>query len=234
MKRIGLSLLGVVIATAAPFFATATASAAPGDAGSASVRFEIGTFNRDHSDWPIVAVVVTGDLLEGELVAVRLRNRNDEIVWEGEADFHSPTLRIAVQEFVGVGSVDGAEIAQQGFGAGPTPEIPGETDPPIDSQPPETVIDPLAPQVLGEIVGPLSQPGQAKLLDPSAAVVLGEFVASPLNPSVDPKPNTAPGVIGAAPGGARLAVLLIVIIMIFMLAFRLPLLPLGTTARWRK
>lgn len=82
----------------------------PAEPRDVSVRFDLGEY--DGGDWTIAAVVVDGDLDEGQDVTVQILGTNERVLWEGARTFTGEALRIPVDQRILVGDVESAGIAQ--------------------------------------------------------------------------------------------------------------------------
>jgi len=217
-RRLGASVFAGLAAATLLLLTASSAAAQTSDSIPAEVRFEIGAFSAANNDWPITAVLLSGGLLDGKRAAVTLEGANGVTLWEGEADFTAPVTRIPVDQLVRVADVVRVSLAQEGFTVATGPvitETPGVTPTPAAVTPapaavvPPTEIGPgMAPEVRAQIIErPIP-------LHKSATVGEAAF-----------RGNSA---------GPKLAVSLVVLLVVFAIVFRLPLVPMGGQARVRR
>lgn len=211
-SRLFIVFLGAFAACAfgAFGFGVTRASAATDDSVPASVGFELGPYDAILDDWTVSAVIVSGDLLEGELVTVLLEGSSGATLWQGEARFTKPTLRIPLDEVVAVGPLASVTLAQKGYGRA-TVVVDAErvSVPPRAQTPNQPRAESTAtpPEVKSEVI----------VLPPAQAIaVAGEAVSR-----------------GVA-STPRLAVSLVVLLVVFAIVFKLPIVPVGSQGQWRR
>jgi hypothetical protein len=208
-----------VAALGAAWMSLLPAGAAPAastDTTYAAVRFEIGAFNTTAGDWQVSAVQLSGGLREGEHVAVTFEAANGVTLWQGESDFAAPITRITVDRFIGVASLARVTLAQQSTGilaARVLVSADGRTPVPLS----QSSDGSDGGYALGLPVSPPEASAEIVIRSPSSSSSLVSAVAARGS-------ATAP----------RLAVSLVVLLVIFAIVFRLPLMPFGSQARWRR
>ena len=107
--RVLVSLLGAVgalLSMAAP------AAAQDEPAGTVDISFEIGPYDTELDDFPLSAVVVTGDLEEGKDVTIDVKGSGGRVLWSGTAPFRAPSTTIPVDDLVSVGDIASAGVGQ--------------------------------------------------------------------------------------------------------------------------
>jgi hypothetical protein len=109
------ALTALVAATALALVLPATASAqepADDEVRAAEISYEIGDFDGEQGDWPIVALEVRGTLDTEQSVTVELWGA-DERLWMGTVSVTPPVTRLEVVPFVAVGDLVEVGIWQQ-------------------------------------------------------------------------------------------------------------------------
>lgn len=133
--RIATQLLvaGFVLASALAWADPAMSQqpgAGEGTPTQAAISFDVGDYNPELHDWRVDAVLVSGDLQDGEDITIELLGANDRVLWTATAPFTAPQVRIEVHDTVVVGDVAAAGLSQEGE--------------PIDPQlVPSEVVDPV-------------------------------------------------------------------------------------------
>ena len=96
---------------------------------SADVELEIGAYDAALNDWPVTAVVVTGDIEEDLEFRVVLAGNSGQL-WAESTTFAGPETRIPILTKIAVGDVTSAELSSAlVLGALITPELGEGTQP---------------------------------------------------------------------------------------------------------
>jgi hypothetical protein len=103
----GRGLLLIVLAGRA---APASAQDGVDEPREVEVGFDLGEYVG--GDWTVDAVVVEGDLDEGQDVTVQILGTSGRVLWQGTLPFTKPSLRIPLDQRVLVGDVESAGISQ--------------------------------------------------------------------------------------------------------------------------
>lgn len=215
-RRFGASVFAGLAAATLVLLCASSATAQTNENIPAHVNFVIGQYSPTVQDWPIVGVQVSGGLLEGQRAAVILEGANGAQLWEGEADFHAPETTIPVNQFVAVRDVVQVSLAQEGFTVASGPVI---TETPA--------------------VTPVPAPAAAVTPTPATEVgpgmppeVRAQIIERPI--SLKPSPTIGDAAFRGSSATPRLAVSLVVLLVVFAIVFRLPLIPVGGQARVRR
>jgi hypothetical protein len=177
---------------------------------AAEISYELGDFDSEQGDWPIVAVEVRGQLDTEHAVTVELWGA-DERLWTGTVSVTPPVTRFEVVPFVAVGDLVEVGIWQQ-----LTPVESIEIPPPEAPEPPAEPEDEVAEEEEAE-------EEEAEELPPTE--VVGERLE-----------RDEVEILGGASGGSgsgQLALSMILAIVVLAIVFRTPL-PSASTQRWTK
>lgn len=180
-----------------------------------TIEFDVGDFDAGEGDWPITAVIVSGDLEPGEPILVELRDADDAVLWSAVADYQPPATTIAVEPFVAVGDVEETAIAQ--------------------ATPPQTTV----PEVAGDAVTPPAPPSPRAAADDPVPDAPGASTPQPTTP-----PPAVEGDVVDRPqdllqrgngwgGAGQLALSMVIAVVFVAILFRTPL-PSASTQRWRR
>lgn len=210
----GLGAAGLVLLTAGH------AQAATDAPIPAEVRFEVGPYNAAAGDWPITAVQLRGGLLEGKRAAVTLEGAGGVALWEGEIEFTSPMTRLVVDRFVAVRDLVRVSLAQQGFETVVAPVV---TQTPAAVTTPTPAVAPVPGAVTPQ---PAATP---EVVPPE---VHAEIITRPL--PTEASPSVKEAVARGTAAAPKLAVSLIVLLVLFAIVFRLPVVSAGSTASVRR
>jgi hypothetical protein len=210
-SSLGLGALTALVAvTALALVLPATASAqepADDEVRAAEISYEIGDFDGEQDDWPIVAVEVRGTLDTEQSVTVELWGA-DERLWMGTVGVTQPVTRLEVIPFVAIGDLVEVGIWQQLTPVESIEILPPGTPEPPPPDPPEEPED----EVIEEADLPPTD-------------VVGERLE-----------RADVEILGGASGGSgsgQLALSMILAIVVLAIVFRTPL-PSSSTQRWTK
>jgi hypothetical protein len=182
----------------------ASAQEAEDEVRAVEISYEIGDFDGERGDWPIVAVEVRGQLDTEQAVTVELWGA-DERLWMGTVSVTPPVTRLEVVPFVAVGDLVEVGIWQQ-----LTPVESIEILPPDAPEPPAEPEDEVVEEEAEELA-PTEVEGEQ--VERDGVEILG-------------------GASGGS-GSGQLALSMILAIVVLAIVFRTPL-PSASTQRWTK
>jgi hypothetical protein len=115
ITRAAAVVLGLSLSVWAGLAPSAAAQDAPADdqPRRIDIAFDVGPYDPALDDFPVNAVVVTGNGYEGLAVTVEIRGRGDALLWTGETTFTPPSVRIPVNPAIAVGRIESAGIVQR-------------------------------------------------------------------------------------------------------------------------
>jgi hypothetical protein len=219
----GCMAAGVALVALAAAAVPATAQEnASDEVREVEVSYEIGAYDGQRRDWPIVAVVVRGDLDPEQDLNVELWGEGYRL-WIGSSAVTLPVTRLEVDQFVPVGELVEVGIWQQ-LPEDETIEVivpPGLL--PAEVVPPE---EPAADEVDPEDE---LDPEEEEEVDPEEAVAPTEVGGTQVGP------RRAEVIGGGAGGGAsgQLALSMVLTVVVLTILFRTPL-PSASTQRWTR
>ncbi len=114
MTRFRMGMCACVVALATGTLTDpASAQTEPEAVTPVDIDFDIGPYDPTIADWPVDAVLVTGDIDAGQELTVEVRGEGDVLLWSATGDVTSTTTRFAVEQVLAVGDVTSAGLSAE-------------------------------------------------------------------------------------------------------------------------
>ncbi len=93
--------------------ASAQDAGSQGDESRAvKVSFDIGDYDESEHDWPVLAVIVSGDFEADKDFTVQVLGASDRVLWEATQPYNAPVMRFYLPERMWLRDVTATRVSQ--------------------------------------------------------------------------------------------------------------------------